>query len=429
MLAGDACEGAELDVVGEPMTLRSDCTPQDLARALAAVLDDPAVDSVVVSHVPMLGHDGRAWERVVAETVVRGAKPVVAVLVAAEEESGLLATPEGAAADLPMPEHGSVPFYGTVEDAVRALRRVTRYAEWRARPLGDLPEFSDIDHKRARAIVDQLVGDELDAADVPAPSLTGRGRAGSGPVATTNTAHVDDDPDEVVLYAETPDDDLTLLLEQYGIPVWPVVPVTDAEQAVGVADRIGYPVVLKTLDPRFSSRTDLGGLRLNLENERAVRTAFRSMSLSLDPDAADRLVLQHMSTPGVACVVGSAEDPLFGPVVSFGLAGMVPELLGDRGYRIPPLTDTDAHDLVDAPGASPMLNGIGGTEPVDHAAIEDLLLRVGQLADDVPELGDLRLEPVVVAEEGLAVLGARAVLRRPQARSDAEARRLGVGDL
>ncbi|MFC6238235.1 bifunctional acetate--CoA ligase family protein/GNAT family N-acetyltransferase [Longivirga aurantiaca] len=429
VLAGDACEGAELDVVGEPMTLRSDCTPQDLARALAAVLDDPAVDSVVVSHVPTLGHDGRAWERVVAETVVRGAKPVVAVLVAAEEESGLLATPEGEAADLAMPEHGSVPFYGTVEDAVRALRRVTRYAEWRARPLGDLPEFSDIDHKRARAIVDQLVGEELDSAEGPVPSLTGRGRAGGGPAATTNTAHVDDDPDEVVLYAEDPDDDLTLLLEQYGIPVWPVVAVTSAEQAVEVADRIGYPVVLKTLDPRFSSRTDLGGLRLNLENERAVRTAFRSMSLSLDPEAADRLVLQHMATPGVACVVGSTEDPLFGPVVSFGLAGMVPELLGDRGYRIPPLTDTDAHDLVDAPGASPMLNGIGGTEPVDHAAIEDLLLRVGQLADDVPELGDLRLEPVVVAEEGLAVLGARAVLRRPQARSDAEARRLGVGDL
>lgn len=398
VLAADACDSAELDVVGRPTTLRHDCTPQDLARALAAVLDDPAVDSVVVSHVPMLGHDGRAWERVVAETVVRGAKPVVAVLVAAEEESGLLARPDSSP-DLPMPEHGSVPFYGTVEDAVRALRRVTRYAEWRARPLGDLPDFADIDQKGARAIIDGLVGTRFDEAD------------------------------EVVLYAEDADDDLTLLLEKYGIPVWPVVRATSREQAVEVADRIGYPVVLKTLDPRFSSRTDLGGLRLNLENERAVRTAFRSMSETLDPEAADRLVLQHMSTPGVACVVGSTEDPLFGPVVSFGLAGLVPELLGDRGYRIPPLTDTDAHDLVDAPGASPMLNGIGGTEPVDHAAIEDLLLRVGQLADDVPELGDLRLEPVVVAEDGLAVLGARAVLRRPRARSDAEARRLGVADL
>jgi acyl-CoA synthetase (NDP forming)/GNAT superfamily N-acetyltransferase len=428
VLAADACDSAELDVVGRPTTLRSDCSPQDLARALAAVLDDPAVDSVVVSHVPTLGHDGRAWEQVVAETVVRGAKPVVAVLVAAEEESGLLATHD-ASLDLPMPEHGSVPFYGTVEDAVRALRRVTRYAEWRARPLGDLPDFADIDQKGARAIIDGLVGTRFDENVAPVPGLIGRERAGHGPGATTDTVHVDDEADEVVLYAEDADDDLTLMLEKYGIPVWPVVRATSPEQAVEVADRVGYPVVLKTLDPRFSSRTDLGGLRLNLENERAVRTAFRSMSESLDPDAADRLVLQHMSTPGVACVVGSTEDPLFGPVVSFGLAGLVPELLGDRGYRIPPLTDTDAHDLVDAPGASPMLNGIGGTEPVDHAAIEDLLLRVGQLADDIPELGELRLEPVVVAEEGLAVLGARAVLRRPQARSDAEARRLGVGDL
>lgn len=167
VLAGDACEGAELDVVGEPMTLRSDCTPQDLARALAAVLDDPAVDSVVVSHVPMLGHDGRAWERVVAESVVRGAKPVVAVLVAAEEESGLLATPEGAAADLPMPEHG-------VGALLRHRRiRRARCAGSRGTPSGvrgrsaTCPSSRTSTNKRARAIVDQLVGDELDAADVP----------------------------------------------------------------------------------------------------------------------------------------------------------------------------------------------------------------------------------------------------------------------
>jgi len=420
VLADDACDASDLDVVGQPVTLRHDCTPQDLARALAAVLDDPAVDSVVVTHVPVLGHDGRPWERVVAETVARGAKPVVAVLVAAEEESGLIPPPDGTV-EGPWPEHGSVPFYGTVEDAVRALRRVTRYAEWRSRPLGEYPEFADIDRPGARAMVDRLVGAVLEDADVPV--RTGYS-AGQGPAATTGTAHVEEDVDEVVLYAESEDDDLTLLLEKYGIPVWPVYPVHSEDEAVAAAERTGYPVALKTLDPRFASRTDLGGLRLNLENEQEVRTAYSSMSSSLDPDAAARLVLQHMATPGVACVVGSTEDPLFGPVMSFGLAGMVPELLGDRGYRIPPLTDTDAHDLVDTPLAAPMLHGVGGTEPADRAALEDLLLRVAQLADDVPELGDLRLEPVVVAEEGLAVLGARAVLRRPQARTDSDARRL-----
>ena len=419
VLAEDACHAAELDVVGEPWTLPHECTPQDLQRALAALLDDPAVDSVVVTYVPVLGRDGSAYEQVVAETVARGTKPVVAVLVAAEEESGLIP----AAVEVPgRPDHGSVPFYGTVEDAVRALRHVTRYAEWRMRPLGEEPEFPDIDVARARSIVERLIGDDDSAA--PTHALAGRPRAGHGPAATTDTAHVDHDAEAIELLAEREDDDLTALLEAYGIPVWPVHPVTSVEEAVEVADRIGYPVVLKTLDPRFAQRTDLGGLRLNIENERAVRTAYRSMVSNLDPDAADRLVLQHMATPGVACVVGSAEDPLFGPVVSFGIAGVVPELLGDRGYRIPPLTDFDAADLVDAPGAAPILHGLGGTEPVDRKSLEDLLLRVGQLADDIPELGDLRLEPVVVAEEGLAVLGGRAVLRRPSVRTDADARRL-----
>jgi hypothetical protein len=104
---------------------------------------------------------------------------------------------------------------------------------------------------------------------------------------------------------------------------------------------------------------------------------------------------------------------------------VVPALLGDRGYRIPPLTDVEAHDLVDAPGASPLLDGYGGTPPVDKAALEELLLRVGLLADDIPELAELRLEPVVVSPDGLAVLGARATLRRPDARTERDVRRLG----
>ncbi len=426
MLAADACEGAGLVVVGDPVTLRHDCSPHELASALAAVLEDPAVDSVVVTHVPMLGMHGRPWERVVAETVMRRSKPVVAVLVAAEDESGLIPPPEN---DEDLREHGSVPFYGTVEDAVRALRRVTRYAEWRSRPPGELPVFDDVDRDAARRVVDRVVGSVLDDTDTDLFADAGvvAGHA-AGPSATTDTAHPDDRGravDEFVVYAETPDDALSQVLAAYGIEVWPVMPVTTEDEARSAANALGYPVVLKTLDPRFASRTDLGGLRLNIENDRAVRTAFLSMVASLDPDAAAHLVLQRMSTPGVACVVGSAEDPLFGPVVSFGLAGVVPELLGDRGYRIPPLTDSDAHDLVRAPGASPILHGVGGSAAVDVGALEQLLLRVGLLSDDVPELAELRLEPVVVATSGLAVLGARAVLRRPESRSDTEVRRLG----
>jgi len=220
------------------------------------------------------------------------------------------------------------------------------------------------------------------------------------------------------------DDPLTSLLAAYGITVWPSIQALTADEAVAAADQLGYPVALKTLDPRFTSRTDLGGLRLNIENGDEIRTSFASMVGMLDPQAARQIAVQRMAAPGVACVVGSVEDPLFGPVVSFGLAGIVPELLGDRGYRIPPLTDIEAHELVDAPGAAPILAGHGGTPPVDRLALEDLLIRIGLLADDVPELADLRLDPVIVAGQGLAVLGARAVLRLPTGRVDPDVRRL-----
>jgi len=460
VLTADACDGAGLEVTGDLVTLRHDVAPQELARALAAVLDDPAVDSVVVTHVPMLGMDGRPWERVVAETVVRGTKPVVAVLVAAEDESGLI---RHASSDPELPEHGSVPFYGTVEEAVRALQRVTRYAEWRTHPLGELPDLDDIDPVFARTVIDDVLAggptqvvrdrahdlvdtevletvtqeqaDEARAAASVAAAEAVVAAAATDLAATelesADSSYGEDDtgeattPDEVLLYAEDPDDALSRLLAAYGVEVWPVVAVHSEDDAMRAAAVLGFPVVLKTLDPRFASRTDLGAVRLNIENERAVKTAYLSMVASLDPDAVRHLVVQRMAPPGVACVVGSTEDPLFGPVVSFGLAGVVPELLGDRGYRIPPLTDVDAHDLVRAPGAAPILDGVGGTPPVDQAALELLLLRIGLLADEVSELAELRLEPVVVSPGGLAVLGARAVLRRAQVRVDTGVRRLG----
>jgi len=193
---------------------------------------------------------------------------------------------------------------------------------------------------------------------------------------------------------------------------------------LAAAESLGYPVVMKTLDRRYATRTDLGGVRLNLENPGEILTAFSSMAATLDSTALARVAIQRMATPGVACVISSAEDELFGPVVSFGLAGVVPELLGDRGYRIPPLSDVDATDLIHTPKSAPLLNGYDGSPPVNQSALVDLIVRVGLLADDIPELAELRLEPVVVSTEGLAVLGATAVLRQAPARHDDEVRRL-----
>lgn len=118
------------------------------------------------------------------------------------------------------------------------------------------------------------------------------------------------------------------------------------------------------------------------------------------------------------------EDPLFGPVVSFGLGGAIPELLEDRAYQVPPISDSDASRLVRGTGASSILFGYGGTVPVDVAALEDLMTRLGRMSDEVPQVAQLDLNPVIVAESGLAVLSASAWLRIPDARGDSEARRL-----
>jgi acyl-CoA synthetase (NDP forming) len=123
-------------------------------------------------------------------------------------------------------------------------------------------------------------------------------------------------------------------------------------------------------------------------------------------------------------VVSSSEDPLFGPVVAFGLSGIATDLLGDRGYRIPPLTDVDVDDLIRSPRAAPLLFGAQGSDPVDVASLRNVVARVAQLADGLPEVGSLALRPVVVGQTGAAVLGVRAALVHPLSRTDRPARRL-----
>ena len=144
----------------------------------------------------------------------------------------------------------------------------------------------------------------------------------------------------------------------------------------------------------------------------------------LGPQDTASLIVQRMAPLGVACVIRSVEDPLFGPVVSFGLGGVATELLDDWSHGIPPLTDSDLHGLVRSVRAAPLLFGHRGSDPVDTARLEDRLARVARLADDLPEVALLELNPVIVGNEGPSVLGAAARLARPRARTDRVARAL-----
>jgi acyl-CoA synthetase (NDP forming) len=214
------------------------------------------------------------------------------------------------------------------------------------------------------------------------------------------------------------------LLACYGIELWPTVAARSVDDAVTAAAELGYPVALKTTAAHLRHRSDLGAVRLNVDDEPELRTAYVGMAERLGPGSAAHFVVQRMAPTGVACVLRSVEDPLFGPVVSFGLGGVATELLDDWSHGIPPLTDTDLRDLVRTVRAAPLLFGHRGSDPVDTARLEDLLSRVARLADDLPEVAVLELNPVVAGADGPSVLGASVVLTRPQARTDRGARAL-----
>ena len=214
------------------------------------------------------------------------------------------------------------------------------------------------------------------------------------------------------------------LLAAYGVRLWPTIAASTADEAVAAADQLGYPVVVKSISPAVRHQPGQAAMHVDLRTEAAVRDSFESLSARLSPMDADMFVVQRMATPGVACVVRTSEDPVFGPVVSFSIAGPPTDLLGDIGYRIPPLTDVDVRDLISSVKASPLLDGYRGAAVVDHDALADLIARVSVLADRQPDVSLLEINPVLAHPGGADVLGVEIVITPSTKRADAERRAL-----
>ncbi|WP_327708485.1 GNAT family N-acetyltransferase [Streptomyces sp. NBC_00464] len=449
LLTYDACLAEGLRP-RPPIDLTTAATPQDFRDALAQALADDGCDAVVVTAIPWVGEDGEAESgdgEVLAtalhEAAAAGpAKPVAVVhveigglaeaLAAATSTvaqqrpataspgrpagtasgsrpagaatdpapgTGAKGTPGDPAAPDPAPEApapravGRIPAYPAAERAVRALAEAVRYAQWRRQAAvpGKVPEFLDdtIDEPAAAALIDTLLGPEPDP----------RGRP---------LEH----------------DEARELLACYGITVRPTLPAPGPEEAVAAAARLGYPVALKTTAPHLRHRADLGGVRLDLDGESALRRAYGELTDLLGKPAELRPVVQSMAPRGVDTVVRATIDPAAGAVLSFGLAGAPSELLGDTAHRLVPATDRDAAELIRSIRAAPVLFGWRGSAPVDTAALEELLLRVSRLVDEHPEVVSIALEPVVVATHGLTVLGASVRLSPSPPRTDLGPRRL-----
>ncbi|MBC7639821.1 MAG: GNAT family N-acetyltransferase [Rhodoferax sp.] len=376
VLAADACTSWGLEVTHGPVALPSTATAQEFREALSLAFADPDVDSVVVGFIPPLVTLDIDVATAVAEVAGASEKACVATFLGMRGVTDALSS--GAR---------TVPAYPTPEDSVRALVSATRYSQWRQRDRGNRVAPGPIYRDAAQAVV---------AAAAP---LTPDG------VWLTNPQSAE-------------------LLAAYGIELWPSFPVRTADEAVAAAVRVGYPVVLKSTAEGLRHRADLGAVRLDIGREDQLHEAFAEMYDRLRALGADVFAVQAMAPAGLACVVRSTEDPLFGPVVEFGVGGPPTELLGDVARRFPPLREGDVADLVRSVRAAPLLFGHRGAAPVDVDALEDLIARLSVLADELPQVAYLELNPVVVSTRGLAVLDAGIRLAEPPGRTDTDQRRL-----
>ncbi|RSN04241.1 GNAT family N-acetyltransferase [Nonomuraea sp. WAC 01424] len=393
LLAADACLAAGLEP-RPPVNLGAAAGPSEFGAALAAELGRDEVDAAVVIYMPPI--PGKSDE--VAAELLRvsqgSAKPVLATF---RGHLGMHPSLRVAGGSGAAPARGSIPSYAAPEEAVRALAHVVRYATWRAHPAVPPPELDGLDTARAR----ELVLATLSGAAAPAAGEEPTGFAEPGP------------PVEI---------DATELLSCYGLTVWPAEVVRSPEEAVAAAERLGPPVVLKVADPGASRRA--GTVRLGLTGPEMVRHAYAEFAEQLGERV--ELAVQRMAPqPAVPTVVRVVEDRAFGPVVSFGLGEVTARLLLDQGFRLAPLTGEDAAALVRSVRAAPLLFGQYGYPPVAVPALEELLVRVGRLANDLPEVACLDLDQVLVGESEVLVLGARATLRTPAGpRLDGGPRRL-----
>lgn len=377
ILATDACEAQGLEFpslapettaalraflpaaasVANPVDMLAAAPPDHYQRTLKLVLADPNVDSVLAIFIPPIATDPEAVARAIVDgTREAGEKPVLAIFMSARGAPPILQ---------------SIPSYAFPEPAAIALARAVEYGEWRRRPPGTVPDFPEARRADAR----QIVGAAL-----------ARGGGWLDPV------------------------ECDRLLAAFGIPTAAVRLVGDPASAEAAAADIGFPVVLKAVGPAILHKTEVGGVRIGLENGAAVRAAAEQMASRLE--GLTGFLVQAMVSGGVEVIVGVVRDPTFGPLVVYGSGGTLVELLSDVAFRLHPLTDADAASMLEEVRGTALLRGYRGAPRVDEDALRGLLLRVSALVEACPEVREMDLNPVKVLSRGARVLDARIRVER-----------------
>lgn len=381
ILCADACESAGLAVpelsaelkqrlacflpaaasCNNPVDMIASASAEQYGRAVECVLSAGEIDALIVIYIPVGLVENEAVSgailRAVAAARQAGArdKPVLACIMAEEGTRTQL-----------VGGNERIPAYVFPESAANVLGKAAAYAEWRKQPLGIIPEFEDMDLDLARRLCREAVQ-----------------QRGAGWLTPRETLE---------------------LLTAVRLPVGPGGVAASPEEAVALAQRVGFPVAVKLASHTLVHKTEIGGIFLNVADEGGVRAAFAAMRDKLQQTnqlaAMEGVLVQPMVAGGVEVMVGVSQDPLFGPLVAFGLGGIHVEILADVCFRVTPLTDRDAAEMVRSIRGHRLLEGYRGHPAADLDALQEVLLRISRLVDEVHEIGELDLNPIFAFAPG-----------------------------
>jgi acetyl coenzyme A synthetase (ADP forming)-like protein len=342
--------------LSNPIDMIASATPEQYERTIGVVGADPNVDSLIVIYIPLFLTEVDN----IAAAIARGAgqspaeKPVLSVFISSKGAPSVLSG---------SPRH-QLPSYSFPENAAMALAAAERYGRWRERLRGTSLSLDRFAEATIRAVIDRV--------------LAGK----EGPQWLQPK-------------------DLATVLRAAGID-FAAAEQTSPAEAAATAERMGYPLVAKVVAPSVVHKSDVGGVILGLDSAEAVSGAVDTLVMRMRDIGAplDGILLQRQVSGGIEALVGVTSDPTFGPLVVCGLGGVLVELLRDVAFRLPPVTDVDAMEMVSKLRSAKLLDGYRGAPPGDRDALVSLIMRVSALIEVVPELRDLDLNPVKVLVPG-----------------------------
>lgn len=348
--------------VKNPIDMIASAPIEHYKQTLETVIAEDGVDMIMVIYLPFLGlKDIDVAKALIEIKAKHPEKPVIGVFMTTSDFFTQISEMEV-----------NMPFFMYAEEAAEGFKRLDQQRKWMARPEGKIPCF-DVDRAKAERIIAQSVKEGRDQL--------------------TTLESID-------------------VLDAYGIRACKYGLATDEEQVANLGNEIGYPVVMKMSSKTTSHKTDVGGVRVNIQSEEQLRAEYQDLIAKLTEkgliEGLEGVIIQEMVKGSREMVCGIATDPQYGPMMMFGLGGVFIEVLKDVTFRLAPLTDIDATEMIKSVKSYKLLEGARGTKPAQIDQIEETLLRLSQLVNDFKFIDELDINPLLISEktgEGIAVDG------------------------